>query len=146
MERDGSDQQRSWVDEAAALLRMVAGTDLEQLEIEHDGARITVRREPRGAPRDTAGSVTPAPDEPVPRTFVVTSPKVGVFRRTTGGKDGPPVEEGDDLTAGQVVGAVEAMRNLDPVQVDRSGVVEQVLVQDGQAVEYGQPLIVVRPD
>jgi hypothetical protein len=73
MERDRNDQQRSWVDEAAALLRMVAGTDLEHLLIEHDGGRFTVRREPSGASREPSVSVTPARDEPTSDRFVVTS-------------------------------------------------------------------------
>ena len=73
------------------------------------------------------------------------APLVGIFRRSGNGKVEPPLSEGDTVAAGQVVGAVEAMRMLNRVQTDQAGVVERLLVQDGEPVEYGQPLLVLRP-
>jgi len=128
------------------LLTILAGTDVEELELELDGARLLVRRDPRteepAPPRGASADQTATSTEP----FVVTAPAVGIFRRSAGGKAEPPVSEGDTVTAGQVVGAVEAMRILNRVQTERSGVVERLLVQDGQPVEYGQGLLVLRPD
>jgi acetyl-CoA carboxylase biotin carboxyl carrier protein len=54
------------------------------------------------------------------------------------------LDQGDAVTAGQVVGAVEAMGMLNRIPSERSGVVQEMLVRDGQPVEYGQPLMVVR--
>jgi len=53
------------------------------------------------------------------------------------------LDEGDAVAAGQVIGAVEAMGMLNRIQSERPGVVREMLVRDGQPVEYGQPLLVV---
>jgi len=140
---DEGPDSASWADELGDLLRVVADSDVEELEVEHDGGRMLIRRDP-AVPRE--GTLTPAVvSESAPTvssSFTITSPLVGVFRRALSG-DGR-VEEGDDVAVGQTVGAVEAMRMLNRVQCERAGVVERLLVQDGQAVEYGQALLVVR--
>ena len=132
-------------DELGELLRLLASSDVEELELEQDDARLVIRREPRAG--DGAGRTGAAPDdEPdVSEPFVVTAPMVGIFRRSAGGKAEPPLNEGDSVTAGQVVGAVEAMRMLNRVQSERAGVVARLLVHEGQPVEYGQPLLELRP-
>jgi acetyl-CoA carboxylase biotin carboxyl carrier protein len=136
------------VEELAELLRLVARTDIEEIEVEREGARMLIRREATSSVADQRGpAVQSAQDEaPVEDSFAVPSPVVGIFRRSAGGKSEPPIDEGDEVTVGQVVGAVEAMGMLNRVQTDRSGMVTQVLVQDGQAVEYGQPLFLIRSD
>ena len=141
----GMDRAReaSWADELGDLLRAVADSDVELLDVEHDGARVVIRREPTAGGGDGA-SVEAAGTERAPSSFTITSPLVGVFRRAASGDGDGRVEEGDHVSAGQTVGAVEAMRMLNRVQSERAGLVERVLVQDGQAVEYGQPLLVLR--
>ena len=127
------------------LLTILATTDVEELELELGGARLLVRRDRQAEEPAPTG---PSADEAATSTepFVVTAPAVGVFRRSAGGKAEPPVSEGETVTVGQVVGAVEAMRILNRVQTERSGVVDRLLVQDGQPVEYGQGLLILRPD
>ena len=132
-----------WVDELGELLRVLRGSDVEELDLEHGGTRLTIRRAP------TKSESEPLPTVewhgvPSTESLVVTAPLVGIFRQSVGESDGPPVDEGDVVTAGQVVGAVEAMRLLNRIQAERSGVVEKRLVQDGQPVEFGQPLFVLR--
>jgi biotin carboxyl carrier protein len=131
-------------DQLGALLRLLDGSDVEELEVEHQGVRFVVRR-------DLADARPPAPvpverPAPLPRedSFVITAPVVGVFRRNPGGKGEAILDEGDAVSAGQVVGAVEAMGMLNRIQSERPGVVQEMLVRDGQPVEYGQPLLVVR--
>ena len=136
-------------DELGELLRVLGDSDVEELELEQDGARLLIRRDPTVGIEAWGlgvGEASPISEPPTasPQSWVVTSPSVGVFRRSAGGPSEPPVHEGDSVTAGQVVGAVEAMRVLNRVQSEQGGVVEQLLVQDGQPVEYGQPLLVIR--
>src|SRR5205823_4685684 len=115
-----------------------------ELEVEHGDARFVIRRDlsgGRAAPRaeaDQRDACRPAD------AYVITSPLVGIFRRTTGAASEPTIEEGQTVTVGQVVGAVEAMRMLNRVQSERAGIVQELLVHDGQPVEYGQPLLVLR--
>jgi acetyl-CoA carboxylase biotin carboxyl carrier protein len=134
------------VDELGELLRLVARTDIEEIEVEREGARMLIRREATSSVTDQRLAAVPSAEDeaPVEHSFAVTSPLVGIFRRSAGGKSEPPIEEGDEVTVGQVVGAVEAMGMLNRVQTDRSGIVAEVSVQDGQGVEYGQPLFLLR--
>lgn len=127
-----------------ALLDLLAGSDLEELEVEHDGMRIRVRREPSRmdliTPMATEnnGESLPAAEDVANGLQVVTSPWVGVFYAG--------VKPGDVVETGQAVGTVEALRMHHPVQCETVGVVEEILVQDGHAVEYGQALMRFRPE
>lgn len=133
-------------DQLGELLRLVDGSDVEQLEVEHDGRRFVVRRDLNTDAPPVARVEFTRSSEPLPRSdsFVITAPVVGVFRRSAGGKGEVILEAGDAVTAGQVVGAVEAMGMLNRVQSERSGMVLDVMVREGQPVEYGQPLLLVR--
>jgi biotin carboxyl carrier protein len=131
-------------DQLGALLKLLDGSDVEELDLEHQGVRFRVRRElSEQAP--IANVVVERP-EPLARadSFVITAPVVGVFRRDAGGRGEPILDQGDAVAVGQVVGAVEAMGMLNRIQSERGGVVQEMLVRDGQPVEYGQPLLVVR--
>ena len=130
-------------DHLGELLRLLDRSDVEELEVEHAGGRLVIRREVSAAPAQMAASAPRPAQEARADTFVVASPIVGIFRRVAGGSD-QPAEEGATIEAGQAVGAVEAMRMLSRVQTDRTGIVQEVLVRDGQPVEYGQPLVVLR--
>ena len=131
-------------DQLGELLRLLGRTDVEQFEVEHDETRFRIRRDP-SSPRQTPRIEAQQPDRaPLAEGYVITSPLVGVFRRATGTASEPPIEEGQAVAAGQVVGAVEAMRMLNRIQSERAGIVQEVLVHEGQPVEYGQPLLVLR--
>jgi len=73
----------------------------------------------------------------------VTAPTVGVFYRAPEPGAAPFVSEGDVVSAGQQVAIVEAMKLMIPVEADRDGRVAEVLVADGEPVEFGQPLVVL---
>ena len=82
--------------------------------------------------------------EKAPDGTAVTSPIVGVFYAAPGPEKEPFVRAGDRVEAGQVIGIVEAMKLMNEIQSDVSGVVTKICVQDGEGVEYGQPLIYVQ--
>jgi len=132
-------------DQLGALLKLLDGSDVEELEVEHQGVRFLVKRDLSEDTQPVVRAVVERP-QPLPRadSFVITAPVVGVFRRNAGGRGEPILDQGDAVAAGQVVGAVEAMGMLNRVQSERAGVVQEMLVRDGQPVEYGQPLLVVR--
>lgn len=130
-------------DHLGELLRLLDRTDIEELEVEHAGGRLVVRRDVSTTTAPIVASTARSQPGVRNETFVVTSPIVGIFRRAAVGAN-PPVEEGATVEAGHAVGAVEAMRMLSRVQTDRTGIVQEVLVRDGQPVEYGQPLVVLR--
>lgn len=74
----------------------------------------------------------------------VISPIVGVFYAASGPKTEPFVKIGDRIEVGQVIGIVEAMKLMNEIESDVSGIVTEICVQNGESVEYGQPLIRVQ--
>lgn len=71
---------------------------------------------------------------------VITSPLVGTFYAAASPEDEPYVKVGDTIKKGQVLGIIEAMKLMNEVEADFGGKVEAILVENGQMVEYGQPL------
>lgn len=134
-------------DQLGALLRLLDGSDVAELTVEADGARFLVRRDldtPAAERPPARATVQSAEHRTRSDSFVITAPLVGVFRRSGGAKGEMALEPGDAVQAGQVVGAVEAMGMLNRIPAERAGVVQEILVREGQPVEYGQPLLVVR--
>ena len=80
-----------------------------------------------------------------PEHHVVTSPFVGTFYRSPSPDADPYVVEGQRIEKGQVICIVEAMKLMNEIEADTSGVIAAVLVQNAQPVEYGQPLFRIAP-
>ncbi|MFL9987048.1 acetyl-CoA carboxylase biotin carboxyl carrier protein [Paraburkholderia sediminicola] len=93
------------------------------------------------APAAAGAPATPAPV--APQGHVVTSPMVGTFYRAPSPGAEPFVQVGDTVKEGQTICIIEAMKLLNEIESDKSGVVKEILVENGQAVEYGQPLFLV---
>lgn len=91
-----------------------------------------------------AVAVVPAPvvETAVP-SHTVKSPMVGTFYRASSPGSKAFVEVGDAIKAGETVCIIEAMKILNEIESDKTGTVTQILCQNGQAVEYGQPLFVI---
>ena len=75
----------------------------------------------------------------------VTSPLVGVFYEAPGQGEAPFVRVGDRVKKGQTIGIIEAMKLMNEIPATCDGVVESILVKNEQTVEYGQPLVQIRP-
>jgi acetyl-CoA carboxylase biotin carboxyl carrier protein len=79
----------------------------------------------------------------VPEGHVVKSPMVGTFYRSSAPDAKPFVDVGDVVKAGDTVCIIEAMKLLNEIEADADGVVKEILVENGQPVEYGQPLFLI---
>jgi acetyl-CoA carboxylase biotin carboxyl carrier protein len=90
---------------------------------------------------DVAPVAAAAPAEPA--GHLVKSPMVGTFYRASSPGAKAFVEVGDTIKEGETICIVEAMKILNEIEADKSGTVTQILVDNGQAVEYGQPLYVI---
>ena len=125
-------------EELRALLGLVSGTDILELEVGFPGGQIVLRREMAAAAAAQPHEPEPADSAPGPDESLVaiTSPLVGTFK--------PAVQLGDDVDAGQTVGSVEAMGMPTPVDVPSGGTVVELLAPEGTPVEYGQALLVLR--
>ena len=79
--------------------------------------------------------------EPDPPEILITAPMIGTFYAAATPGAQPFVAEGDEVDVGQTIGIIEAMKIMNEIAADRAGVVEAVLVGNGQPVEYGSPLM-----
>ena len=94
------------------------------------------------APVAAAAPAAPAA-EAAPAGHVVKSPMVGTFYRSSSPGAAPFVEVGSQVKVGDTVCIIEAMKILNEIEADKAGTVKQILGENGQAVEYGQPLFVI---
>lgn len=92
-----------------------------------------------GVASETGAAESAAMQDPEPDK-VITSPLVGTFYAAASPEDEPYVKVGDTIKKGQVLGIIEAMKLMNEVEADFGGKVEAILVENGQMVEYGQPL------
>lgn len=139
----------------SALIRELADllkeTELTEIEVEQPNLRIRVSR---AAPMASAAVAVPAvvaPAAPAAAVEVdahqhpgaVKSPMVGTAYRSPEPNAKPFVEVGDRVSAGQTLLIVEAMKTMNQITAPSSGTVTAILVEDGQPVEYGEPLVIL---
>jgi acetyl-CoA carboxylase biotin carboxyl carrier protein len=143
----------------SALIRELAllldETNLTEIEIERAGLRVRVARNvsivasvPAGyqpAPAAPAGaSVTPAAVADLAKhPGVVPSPMVGTAYWASEPGAKPFIEVGTKVTVGQTLLIIEAMKTMNQIPSPRAGTVTQILVEDGQPVEFGEPLVII---
>jgi acetyl-CoA carboxylase biotin carboxyl carrier protein len=143
------------------LAELLKETELSEIEIEQDNFRIRISRNAPAAPTHVTYAEPPRPAEAPPAAApaqgesaksladparhpgCVPSPMVGTVFRAPDPKAKPFVEVGDAVAAGQTILIVEAMKHMNEVAAPRAGRVVEILVEDGQPVEYGQPLMII---
>lgn len=147
--------------ELERLVKLMNENDLVELEIEEDGRTVRLRKAPglalpANAPYPTlpppvpatsaapSSAPSPAPSGPPAGLAEIRSPIVGTFYKAASPEAPPFVQPGDRVKVGQVVCIVEAMKVMNEIQAEVAGEVVEVLVENGQAVEYDQPLYRLR--
>ncbi len=140
---------------------LLSGSDLTEIEVEHEGLRIRVVRAPapvtiaQGAPYAApypaaapVAAVAPAVAAEAPADLskhpgVVASPMVGTAYLAAEPGAAPFIEVGASVREGQTVLIVEAMKTMNAIPAPRSGTVTRILVGNAQPVEYGEPLLII---
>jgi oxaloacetate decarboxylase alpha subunit len=153
----GVDQTRA--DRIREMVRIVQESGIGEISVEEAGTRVSVRRTTdeapvAGAAEAAAGNETglgepepePIPVEPSTDGGIrVEAPMVGTFYRAPQPGAPPFVEEGDAVVPGQTLCILEAMKLMNEVKADVEGIVRTIHVQNGQPVEFGQPLFDLEP-
>lgn len=139
-------------DEARDLIKRLEGSTVERFSVEAGDTKIEIERGMlSGGVVGSGPGMTGTADEDADEApeldggHPIKAPLVGTFYRA--GQPGSPpfVEEGDVVDAGQTVAIVEAMKLMNQVQADEGGKVSQILVEDGQWVEFEQVLMYLEP-
>ncbi|MCC6867471.1 MAG: acetyl-CoA carboxylase biotin carboxyl carrier protein [Burkholderiales bacterium] len=142
------------------LIELVETSGIAELEIQEGEERVRITRTPTSAPpiaapaqvvtvpapavaAAVAGPAAPPAAPAIADGHVVKSPMVGTFYRaaTPGAK--PFVEVGDTVTEGMALCIIEAMKLMNEIEADQAGTIKAILAENGQPVEFGQPLFVI---
>jgi len=142
------------------LIELVEGSGIAELEISEGEERVRITRTvsagqqmyaapapqqvvvaaaPAAAPVAAAAPAAPA----APEGHVVKSPMVGTFYRSASPGSKPFVDVGQNVNSGDTLCIIEAMKLLNEIDADQAGVIKAILVENGQPVEFGQPLFVI---
>ncbi|HHU95081.1 MAG TPA: acetyl-CoA carboxylase biotin carboxyl carrier protein [Alcaligenaceae bacterium] len=143
------------------LIDLVAESDISELEVTEGDGKVRIVKSAPAAPQQMVYAAAPqmaAPAAPVaaptasaaeesapavPDGHVVTAPMVGTLYRAPNPGAAPFVEVGQSVQEGDALCIIEAMKLLNEIEADKSGVIKEILVENGAPVEYGQPLFVI---
>ena len=138
------------------MLQLMESRGLVELEMEHQGLRIRLKKASSGPAAQLVEYVTGVPQPIQPqaaakpaadegRRIIIKSPMVGTFYRTPA-PDAPPFAEvGQDIEVGQVVCIIEAMKLMNEIKSEVAGQIIEILADNGTPIEFGQPLFAVEP-
>ena len=146
------------IEEIEAIARIMSENDLSEFRIDVEDCKLCMRRGAKVAVSAAAPAVhvpavpAAAPAAPAAaveapvaaeKTETIDSPLVGTFYRATSPGAPALVSVGDKVTPDTVVAIIEAMKVMNEIKAEKSGVIRDILVENGSAVEFGQPLFVI---
>ena len=144
------------------LVRLMVENELTEIDLHDQQETVTIKRggdqapiiqhapvampaaAPAAAPAPAAPAAAESAPAPAPSGKTIDSPMVGTFYTKPSPDAKPFVSVGDNVGPDTVVCLVEAMKVFNEIKAEQSGVVEQILVNDGEAVEFGQPMLVLK--
>ena len=141
------------------LIDLVEESGISELELTEDGEKVRISRnftshapapqyahyapQQQYAAAPAAAPVAAVEAPPVEEGHAVKSPMVGTFYRSPSPDAKSFVEVGDTVAVGDTLCIIEAMKLLNEIESDKAGVVKKILVDNGQAIEYGEPLFII---
>lgn len=143
------------VEQIVELIQAVSASSIGELNYEEGNLKISLKKDENktvltsaepvscAVPKPMVVSETKA-ELPAADEKVIKSPLVGTFYAAPAENAEPFIKVGDQVQEGKVLGIVEAMKLMNEIESEFDGVIEKILVENGETVEYGQPLFVVR--
>ena len=123
------------------LIDLMIESDLQAIEVKEGDQSISLTRPtPVYTAAPVAAPITSAPAAKTPRGAVETSPMVGVVYSAPSPGEPPFVNVGQTVSAGETLGIIEAMKIMNPIEATQSGVIEEILVKNGEVIQFGQAL------
>ncbi len=147
--------------EIKEIIKLMQENELSEVEVEHEGGRLKLKKfgsdvhmtpvyhhapaAPVAAPAGSSAAEAAAPAAKSAKTIEITSPMVGTFYRAPSPESPAYVEVGQIIEVGQVVCIVEAMKLMNEIKAEARGKVVEILVNNAEPVEFGQPLFLLDP-
>jgi acetyl-CoA carboxylase biotin carboxyl carrier protein len=152
------------IKEIKELIRALQASEIAEFTLETESVKLSIRKQTAFSAPSVMGSVSPGvtappgavveerPAEAAPTpvedasddTVTIVAPMVGVFYRAPAPDAPPYVQVGDEVEVGQPLCIIEAMKLMNEIESELKGKVLQILVENAQPVEYGQPLFVIQ--
>ena len=138
------------LEDLKGLIELLKDTDITELLVEKEGTKVRIKREKFFSSVEiplpkTQETIVKETEDETQRLITVTSPIVGTFYRSPS-PDAPPfIEAGTRIKKGQVLCIIEAMKLMNEIESEADGIVIKALVENGQPVEYGEPLFLIEP-
>ena len=145
------DDPQALTDLVRQLGTLLSELGLSEIEVNQGETRIRLSRAPSGAPTSPVAPTTSSPppahiaDALSFAGITIEAPMVGTFYRASSPTAEPYVREGDVVKEGQILCIIEAMKLMNEIETRAAGRITKILVDNGQAVEYGQPLFLIEP-
>ncbi len=150
------------IEEIKTIVKLMAENDLTEFKVEAEAYNLCIKRGPTAVvattapvmavpapavapvatPAAPAAAAAPATEAAAP-TETIDAPLVGTFYRAASPDAAAFVKVGDRINADTVIGIIEAMKVMNEIKAEKCGVIKDILVENGQPVEYGQPLIII---
>ncbi len=143
-------------DKIKKLIEILKAEDIDEIEVRRFWTTVRVVRLPRSSRAEKAEPVSQragdsgresAKPDPGAATLTdldqITSPMVGTFYRSPGPEAEPFVYEGKRVERGEIICIIEAMKLMNEIEAEQSGIIRKILVEDSEPVEFGQPLFLV---
>ncbi len=151
------------IKEIRELIKLIEQSNVDEFEMERSGVRIRIRKTlavPTTPPAETVATETPSPPpaaetqtEETPKekerekeeeNYIFKAPIIGTFYLTPKPDAEPLVQPGDQVSEKTILCIIEAMKIFNQIECDREGEIIKILVENGQPVEYGQPLFEIQ--
>ncbi len=141
------------LEDLKGLIELLKETDITELVVEKDGTKVKIKREkifssveiPSSKSASLQESIMKETEDETQRLITVTSPIVGTFYRSPSPDTPVFIEVGVRIKKGQVLCIIEAMKLMNEIESETDGIVVKALVENGQPVEYGEPLFLIEP-
>lgn len=151
-----SDKKELDLDTLKEIIQILKDEDLSEICIEQNDIKVKVKRSidqmitaTQGAAiltSQTEAEYLPEADSSLEGLVIIPAPMVGTFYRSSSPDAEPYVDIGDKVKAGQVICVIDAMKLMNEITTDIDGEVVEILLEDGKAVEYDQPMFRIRPE
>lgn len=129
------------IDKLNELIDLMEARSLATLELANQDTKVKIGRALASSAVVHAPPASEPASKPAPRGRLETAPMVGVFYAAPSPNDPPFVRVGQTVAAGDTLGIIEAMKIMNPLEATQSGTIAEILVKNGDVVQYGQPVI-----
>lgn len=129
------------IDLIQALAKILKDNQLSELTYQNGDSKLKLKQQSKKSSSRPEPSVSAENTTPQDEQKVITAPTIGTFYTSKSPSDPPFVSVGDHIEVGDTIGIIEAMKVMNEIKADKAGIIKEILVTNGQGVEFDEPII-----